>query len=185
MSELVLPLSSLALFIGGIIILSLKIPFWSLVIGLASIQIGIVMLIFVFDLFVRRKGKPVTNDYKTLACLMCHRVTYVPKFMGTVLCDSCQIKIAQTLKAAVISVFAIVSISSVVYLVGENQDLRRKAAQMDTNETYEPVVCAQGLWIESPRDGCKEGEEARQCGDTLRYCCALDTIHKVWNCRKP
>lgn len=40
---------AIILFIGGIFILVLRIPFWSLVLGIPSIQIGIVFIIFTFD----------------------------------------------------------------------------------------------------------------------------------------
>lgn len=40
---------SLSLFLGGIFLLALKIPFWSLLLGLPSVQIGIVLIIFTFD----------------------------------------------------------------------------------------------------------------------------------------
>ena len=42
-------LVSLALFLGGIMLLALRIPFWSLLLGLPAVQIGIVLIIFTFD----------------------------------------------------------------------------------------------------------------------------------------
>lgn len=40
---------SLTLFLGGIFLLALKIPFWGLFLGLPAVQIGIVLSIFAFD----------------------------------------------------------------------------------------------------------------------------------------
>ena len=40
---------SIILFLGGIFILVLRIPFWSLLLGIASIQVGIILIIFSFD----------------------------------------------------------------------------------------------------------------------------------------
>ena len=42
-------LVSLVLFLGGIMLLALRIPFWSLLLGLPAVQIGIVLIIFTFD----------------------------------------------------------------------------------------------------------------------------------------
>lgn len=42
-------IAAVVLFIGGIFILTLRIPFWSLILGIPSIQIGLVLIIFTFD----------------------------------------------------------------------------------------------------------------------------------------
>lgn len=44
-----LVLVSVGLFIGGIVLLALRYPFWSLFLGLPSVQIGIVLIILTFD----------------------------------------------------------------------------------------------------------------------------------------
>lgn len=46
---------SLTLFIGGIVLLALRIPFWSFILGLPSVQIGIVLMIFSFDRLSRER----------------------------------------------------------------------------------------------------------------------------------
>lgn len=60
---------SICLFLGGIAILALRIPGWSLILGLPSIQIGIVFSIFSFDKIIREK----TNlDHMHLVdCIIC------------------------------------------------------------------------------------------------------------------
>lgn len=40
---------ALTLFIGGLVLFFLRISFWSLFLGIPSIQIGIIFLIYVFD----------------------------------------------------------------------------------------------------------------------------------------
>ena len=59
---------SLALFIGGIVLLALRIPFWGLFLGLPATQIGIILLIFSFDRLsqeeIEEELKNFKNGYK-------------------------------------------------------------------------------------------------------------------------
>lgn len=48
-------LISSSLFVGGLILLFLRIPGWSLIIGLPAVQIGLVFLIFSYDRFTNKK----------------------------------------------------------------------------------------------------------------------------------
>ncbi|OGM10861.1 hypothetical protein A2W13_00165 [Candidatus Woesebacteria bacterium RBG_16_36_11] len=118
---------SIILFLGGAFILSLKIPFWSLFLGIASIQIGIVLIIITYEIITRRKSKVITENYKTIPCLICKKLNYVPKYQNTTICDSCQLRIAKSAKSFMIVVFALFSLTSFTFLVKNNQDIRKKA----------------------------------------------------------
>src|SRR3989344_5621949 len=74
-----LMLLSIVLFLGGAFLLTLKIPFWSLFLGIASVQIGIVLIILTFDSLIKKRNKPLTDEYKTVNCLICRSSQYVPK----------------------------------------------------------------------------------------------------------
>ncbi|OGM27152.1 hypothetical protein A3D00_05575 [Candidatus Woesebacteria bacterium RIFCSPHIGHO2_02_FULL_38_9] len=179
---------SVIIFLGGILILSLKIPFWSLFFGLASVQIGIVLIILTFDSFIRQKTKSVTEDYKTLSCLVCGKLTFVPKYSKVTICDEDQIKIARTFKASLFGLFTLITISTTLLLLGQNQELRKKA--------YEPVpsiACEFGVWFpESCRCGfndvsllskCENGFIPRVCSDSNNYCCRLNQSSGRTDCQ--
>lgn len=46
---ILLTLVSITMFVGGISLLFSRIPFWSLLLGVASTQIGIVFMIFTYE----------------------------------------------------------------------------------------------------------------------------------------
>lgn len=183
-------LLSIALFLGGIILLSLKIPFWSMVFGLASTQIGIVLIIITFDSFIRKKTKPITEDYKALSCVVCGKVTFVPKYTNVAICDADQLKIVKTFKASLLVVFALVTIGSGILLIGQSQELRRAARE----EKKEVPICEQGSWFpESCRCGiwenksqlCPEDSFVRTCGDEKVYCCQKRLNEtESWGCKE-
>lgn len=180
-------LLSITLFLGGGFILSLEIPFWSLVFGLASVQIGIVLIILTFDSFIRRKTAPITEDYKVLPCLTCRYPTYVPKYANNIICEHCQVKIARVFKGLTLVAFAFLTVSSAIYLVGQNQELREKAATKPRL-----LVCEQGIWepdVCSCGSGaeyeCPEGTLARTCKDEQVYCCKKDSPEDKWTCENP
>lgn len=56
--------TSLSLFLGGIFLLTLRIPVWSLLLGLPSVQIGIVLIIFTFDRLSREEIKEELESIK-------------------------------------------------------------------------------------------------------------------------
>lgn len=175
---------SITLFTGGIYLLSLRIPFWSLFFGAASIQIGIVLIILSFESFIKRSSKAITEDYKVISCLICKRPVYVPKFQRTIICDECQIKIANSAKLFMVLLFSIFSITSGVYLIRSNQDIREKAS----NAEY---VCDQGTW--DPQDcrcgykgdfSCPDKEIAKICTNNHKYCCTESkTLNAGWECK--
>src|SRR3989344_7156631 len=107
---------SVSLFLGGAYILSLKIPFWSMFLGLAAIQIGIVFIIFTFEIFVKLNSKRVTDEYNAIPCLICGQIGFVPKYKNTNICDSCQLKIARSLKVIMTVFIALFTLSSLTLL---------------------------------------------------------------------
>ena len=181
-------LLSVGLFIGGIFLLSVKIPFWSLFLGIAAVQVGIVLIILAFDALIKRKTKPVTEDYKMLPCLICKRGNLVPKYSRVTICDECQIRVANTFKAATMIVFTLVTLTATVSLVSQSQDLREKAAEQpslvcEVGE-WEPDVCQCGNWQAAGPGGsaCEEGEESRACSNGKNYCC--EEVGNTWQCRR-
>ncbi|MCH7730642.1 hypothetical protein IID21_03905 [Patescibacteria group bacterium] len=182
---------SVVLFIGGIFILSAKIAFWSLFLGIASIQIGIVLIILTFDSFIKRKSGRLTDEYKTLNCLVCRAPTFVPKYQATTICHDCQLRISKTFKTATLVVFALVTLTATVGLVSQNQDLRRQAAQRPIlvcdQGVWEPEVCQCGVWEAAGPEGlrpggsvCEKGVPSRLCSDGKTYCCEREG--DSWDC---
>ena len=162
---------SLSLFFGGGYILSLKIPFWSMFLGIAAIQIGIVLIILTFEVFTKRRTKAITEDYKAIPCLVCKKLNYVPKFQRTTICDNCQLKIANISKTFVVIIIAFFSLASFTYLVKSNRDIRRQAGE-------KKYYCQEGIW--NPKDcscaqdekfDCPQGQFPRKCMDDINYCC--------------
>src|SRR3989304_5891506 len=107
-----LMLLSIVLFLGGAFLLTLKIPFWSMVLGIASVQIGIVLIILTFDSLIRKRNKPLTEDYKTVNCLICRSSQFVPKYQKTIICDTCMARIAVGFKATAMVVFALITVTT-------------------------------------------------------------------------
>lgn len=171
----------LALFVGGIFILSAKLPFWSLFLGIASIQIGIVLIILTFDSFIKRKSGRLTDEYKTLNCLVCRTPTFVPKYQATAICNECQVRISRTFKASILVVFALVTLTATVGLFSQNQDLRRQAAERPVfvcdEGVWEPEICRCGVW---EKGSCEKGILKRTCLDERSYCCESEGAG--WDC---
>jgi hypothetical protein len=171
-NNLVLLLLILSLFVIGGFVISLKIPFWSLFLGIAAIQIGIVLSVFTFDIISHRLSKPITSEYKTIPCLVCKKLNYVPKYQNVTICDMCQVKIATAAKPLMAIFLALVSLSVLANLVQFNRDIRRKA-----NEFESGYVCEEGSWNPAhcrcgitSDESCGEGY-LRECADGGIYCC--------------
>jgi len=178
------------LFIGGIILLSLKITGWSLFLGLPATQIGLVLLIFSFDSFGRKKE--TEGDYHLIPCLLCHRQTLTPKYIDKKICESCQVKIAQRVKVAFLALYVLAIIPLSLSLVGKRQEIRMKAkeiAPVPTKGGPTPATCETGFWEpDSCRCGewneninCPEEKEGRTC-DFNEYCCQFNEDHR-WDCQ--
>ena len=178
-----LMLLSIVLFLGGAFLLTLKIPFWSLFLGIASVQIGIVLIILTFDSLIKKRNKPLTDEYKTVNCLICRSSQYVPKYQKTVICDACMLRVATGLKAIMVVIFAFISISTVTRLALENQELRKKAQEIESDfecieDRWIPAECACGKW--EITETC-EGGKVRLCRDEITYCCTKDE-NNGWMC---
>lgn len=85
---------SLSLFFGGITLLALRIPGWSLFLGLPATQIGIVFLIFTFDEVAKKKVGP--DSLKIIYCSVCGEPTVTPIGQKEDICEECQKKIRRT-----------------------------------------------------------------------------------------
>ena len=178
----------LGLFAVGGYVLTQDIPFWSLFLGIAAIQIGIVLSVFSFDIISRRASKTITEEYKAIQCLVCNDLTYVPKYKKVTICDKCEARIATAVKPLIAIFVGLVSIGFALNLTKTNQDIRRKTnvieeAYVCQPGNWSPAICSCGLEIQ---EGCKEGEEPRECSDGKIYCCAPDTKDKSsWVCEEP
>lgn len=83
-------LVSLVLMLGGIYLLSLRIPGWSLIFGLPAISTGIIFLIFTFDEIAQNKVGP--NSLHVVSCSICGQPTLAPKWQKEKTCEKCQKK---------------------------------------------------------------------------------------------
>ena len=79
---------SLALFLGGIWILSLNISGWSLFWGLILIPIGAVFTIFTLDRVSRNRITP--PSFKLIKCQVCGRKTFIKEGEKKIVCGRCQ-----------------------------------------------------------------------------------------------
>lgn len=178
--SLLLFLLSLVFFIGGIIILALRIPGWSLFLGLPAVQIGIVCLIFTFEAISRQKSTFPPKEYHLVDCLVCGRQTMASKDIQKKICEDCQVKIAQRLKTAFVAIFVLFTIPMTFSLLRASQDLRRKAVEpaitCEPGEWF-PSECRCGIWQE---DQCPPGSRARKCEEEI-YCCRKE--NSVWRCQ--
>lgn len=83
-------LSPVVLFVGGIWILSLRIPFWSLFLGIAATQVGIVLIILSFDNTAKQAfGK---DAFHIVPCEVCGDPMAVPRQYSTGICVMCRKK---------------------------------------------------------------------------------------------
>lgn len=87
---------ALALFVGGIALLALHIPGWSLILGIPATQIGLVFLIFTFDKIARSKVGP--DGLHVIHCSICKKPLAVPLGEKEKICEECQQKITKKLK---------------------------------------------------------------------------------------
>lgn len=86
---------SLVLLLGGVWLLALRIPGWSLIFGLPAVQIGIIFLIFTFDEIVRTRVSP--DSFHLISCSVCGKPTLVPEWEKEEICDACQREIGKKL----------------------------------------------------------------------------------------
>lgn len=79
---------SLALFLGGIWLLSLRVPGWSLLFGLILIPIGAVLTIYTLDDIARNIIIP--SGFKPVRCNVCGKTTYAKEGDEDVICARCR-----------------------------------------------------------------------------------------------
>ncbi|MBU3956753.1 hypothetical protein KKI19_00530 [Patescibacteria group bacterium] len=79
---------SLALFLGGIWLLSLRIPGWSLFFGLIITPLGIVFTIYTLDDIARNVVAP--PPFKPVRCNVCGKITYAKEDEKDVICWRCR-----------------------------------------------------------------------------------------------
>jgi len=77
------------MFIGGIIILSLHLPGWSIILGLPVSMFGIVFIIYTYDEVILER------------CPICKKVYSVDKIGGTedFICENCREKIIRDISS--------------------------------------------------------------------------------------
>lgn len=79
------------LFVGGIILLALHLPGWSIFLGLPAVQIGLIFIIFSFDNTTKKKTD--FQNYYSLSCKSCGRAVFAPIGQKEIICENCQKKI--------------------------------------------------------------------------------------------
>jgi hypothetical protein len=173
---ILLVIVSLGLFVGGIVLLALGIPFWSQLLGIGAVQVGIVLVILTFELFFNKRNKPLTNDYRTVSCLACGAAVFVPRYMNVALCDNCQVRFVRAIKSIGLLVFMVFSVASGVFLVQQDQNITEKAFEeirRCEDGSWLPASCKCGLWVGS--------SPTRACEDGMVRKCILNS-DKVWVC---
>jgi hypothetical protein len=78
----------LVLLLGGIWILTLPLSGWRLLIGLPAAQLGVVVLVFVFDEATKKRLHP--DNYHVLICPYCGQENLVHVGETEIHCQECQ-----------------------------------------------------------------------------------------------
>jgi hypothetical protein len=78
----------LALFLGGIWLLSLRIPGWSLFWGLILVPTGAAFTIITLDKVSRNRITP--PRFETVKCRVCGKITFVKKGEKELVCGQCR-----------------------------------------------------------------------------------------------
>lgn len=85
-------LLSLVLFIGGITLLAIRLPGWSLFLGLPATQIGIILLILTFDSCFKKQLDP--QEIISKKCRLCqNQITNNESQQKPAVCAECRSKI--------------------------------------------------------------------------------------------
>lgn len=79
---------SLALFLGGLWLLSLRIPGWSLLWGLIITPTGFALVVFTFDDVAR--NVVASPPFKPKRCHVCGKITYAKEEDKDVICWRCR-----------------------------------------------------------------------------------------------
>ena len=84
---------SLGLFLGGILLLALQVPFWSLFLGLPSVQTGIIFIIFAFYTISQEEVGKELRDVHQVPCALCGQPTFTRGTEVKGICSNCDKKI--------------------------------------------------------------------------------------------
>lgn len=87
-SDLPAVILSLALFLGGVWILSLRIPGWSLFFGLIFIPMGGAFTVFTLDDVARNRVIP--PPFKPVKCNVCGKITFAKEGEKDIICAQCR-----------------------------------------------------------------------------------------------
>lgn len=85
---------SLALFFGGILLLSLRIPGWGLFFGILAIPIGIAFTIYTLDKVASNVVTPL--PFVHTRCNVCGKITFAREGETDVICGRCRRDIVET-----------------------------------------------------------------------------------------
>lgn len=83
-------IAPMILFTGGVWLLSLRIPGWSMLFGLPAIQIGIVFVILSFDNSAKKTFSP--SEFHIVKCEVCGDPTAAPLGETHEVCPRCRAK---------------------------------------------------------------------------------------------
>lgn len=87
-SDLPCIILSLALFLGGIWVLSLRIPGWSLFFGLIITPLGLAFCIYTLDDVAKNMVAP--PPFKPIKCNVCGKNTFAKEAEEDVICGKCR-----------------------------------------------------------------------------------------------
>lgn len=85
---------SIVLFVGGIVILALRIPFWGLFLGLSAIQVGLILLIFSFDRLSHEEVEKEIEEAQKAPCSSCDNSAFIKGKESREICVKCGKEIA-------------------------------------------------------------------------------------------
>ena len=172
---------SLGLIYGGVQIIKLELPFWSLFYGLAAIGIGVAMSLVAFNEVAKSRSATV-NEYHEIPCSNCSKMTLVPYLTEKTVCSDCQLKYIRRVQTGLL-VFLILMLPAMFHLTQLAQDISQKAKILQTTPicesgSWQPAVCRCGFW--DAQIACDDFEQGRNCRETA-YCC--NKLNNSWNCR--
>lgn len=76
----------------------LRIPFWSLFLGLPSVQIGIIFIIFTFDELSQKESENELAGVRQIPCTLCGKPTFIRGVETQGTCGECDKKFLKLLE---------------------------------------------------------------------------------------
>lgn len=95
MSTICLTIISITLFLGGLILLALRIPFWGLFLGLPATQAGTILLIYSFDRLSHEEVEKEIEEAIKAPCGSCDESVFNKGGEGRQICAKCKRKITE------------------------------------------------------------------------------------------